>query len=212
MYSIALFGGAFDPIHYGHIKTSLSVQSHYQFDDFFFVPCKSPTIKSASIASSQQRLYMLNLAIKAYPQFKIDTREIERASPSYMVETLKSFRDEYQNASITLIVGYDAFLSLPQWHQWEALISLANILVINRNHYSNESIPSKLETLLQNHKRDNLASIVDTKSGTIQFYDAGHYELSSSAIRKLLKSNSELVSKEIPKEVHDFIKMQGLYQ
>ncbi|KTD82351.1 nicotinate-nucleotide adenylyltransferase [Legionella waltersii] len=212
MYSIALFGGAFDPVHNGHIKTSLSVQSHYQFDAFFFVPCKSPTIKAESIASPQQRLDMLDLAIKPYPQFKIDTREIERSSPSYMVDTLTSFRDDHQDASLTLIVGYDAFLSLPKWHQWEALISLANLLVINRNQYSNEKLPEKLEILLKNHRQDDLANIVESKSGIIQFYDAGNYDLSSSAIRHLLKSNADLVSYEIPKEVHDYIKLQGLYQ
>lgn len=62
---------------------------------------------------------MLKLALKPYPDFKIDTRELDRDTPSYMVYTLQSFRQEYTDSSLTLIIGYDGLLNLPQWYQWE---------------------------------------------------------------------------------------------
>jgi nicotinate-nucleotide adenylyltransferase len=212
MNSIAIFGGAFDPVHYGHIKTSLSVQSHYHFDVYFFVPCKIPTIKATSLASCQQRLDMLNLAIKEYPQFKIDTREIDRSSPSYMVETLSSFREEYKRSSITLIIGYDAFLSLPKWYEWDKLLSLANLLVINRNQYAKSQLPLQLEQLLQKHEQDDRKKITDITSGIIQFYNAGDYDISSTEIRQEIAKSSNQAAMAIPAEVYDYIKKQELYR
>ena len=111
MHSIAIFGGTFDPIHNGHILTSLAIQKSFQFSSYRFIPCKVPAIKPASTASTEQRIHMLRLALKNYNQFEIDLREIKRDTPSYMVETLKSLRKDYPYASITLILGFDAFLS-----------------------------------------------------------------------------------------------------
>lgn len=120
MYSIAIFGGSFDPIHNGHLQTSLAIQKYFNFDSYIFLPCKTPTLKPATVANSEQRIEMILRAINRYKQnFKLDLREIERTTPSYMVETLESFRAESPEASITLIIGYDAFISLSQWHQWQ---------------------------------------------------------------------------------------------
>lgn len=211
MRTIALFGGTFDPVHNGHIKTSLNIQAHFNFDSYLFLPCKTPTIKPAAMATNQQRIDMLELAIKPYSAFHIDLRELKRDSPSYMVETLKSVRDEHKNASITLIMGYDAFLSLPKWHQWHKLIKLANILVINREDFSSEPVSAKLSELLEHHKKQFKKDIVQNQSGNIMFFNAGNYEISSTKLRALLKNHEE-VNNELPKEVADYINLWRLYQ
>lgn len=210
MHSIAIFGGTFDPIHQGHLQTSVNIQNHFKFDDYYFLPCKTPTLKSASLASKQQRLDMLSLALKSYPEFKIDRREIDRDTPSYMTETLLSFRREYPNDSISLIIGYDAFLSLPRWHQWEKLITFANILVINRMQYQNEVIDVALETLIHSNQCKKPIDILQFKSGKLAFFDAGNYDISSTDIRLDLKHRQHLTDK-IPHEVLEYIKSQHLY-
>lgn len=154
---------------------------------------------------------MLELAIKDYPHFKLDLREIERDTPSYMVETLQSFRNEYPSASITLIIGYDAFISLPKWHQWDKLITLANILVINRNEFVQNRVPELIQQFLMNYQCKEKWALLNSKAGTVLMFDAGHYEISSTMIREEIKNGKD-VGFKIPKEVYQYIKHEGLYE
>lgn len=210
MHSIAIFGGTFDPIHNGHLQTSLNIQAHFQFDTYIFLPCKIPTIKPPAFANNQQRVKMIELAIKDYPTLKIDLREIERNTPSYMVETLESFRLEYPEAAITLIMGYDSFISLPHWYQWEKLITLANILVINRDEFAKQEIPEIMKTFLKTHQSNNQKAILKHQAGTVFLFDAGHYVISSTAIREEIRLKKD-VSLKLPREVCQYIKDEGLY-
>jgi nicotinate-nucleotide adenylyltransferase len=154
---------------------------------------------------------MLQLAIQNHPDFKLDLREIKRDSPSYMVETLESFRNENEHAAITLIMGYDAFLSLPQWHQWEKIIALANLLIINRNQFSPYPVPESISKLLMQHKTEIKTELLTKPAGAIYLFNAGNYEISSTHIRKELKNNTPVETK-LPKEVYEYIKLQALYQ
>ncbi len=211
MRSIAIFGGTFDPVHNGHIQVSLSIQSHFNFNSYFFLPCKIPALKPPTLASNQQRIEMLQLAIQPYPQFQLDLREIKRDTPSYMVETLSSFRSENKDASITLILGFDAFLSLDQWHQWEKIIQLANLLIIDRKSFANCPIAKPVQELLNNHETEMKEALLTQKAGAIYLFDAGNYEISSTDTRKALCSNKQTETM-LPTEVYRYIKQQGLYQ
>ncbi|KTD67418.1 MULTISPECIES: nicotinate-nucleotide adenylyltransferase [Legionella] len=211
MHSIAIFGGTFDPIHNGHLQTSITIQTHFKFDSYIFLPCKTPTIKPPTLASNEQRVEMVKLAIKNIPDFKIDLREIERNTPSYMAETLKSFRMEYPNSSITLIIGYDAFLSLPQWYQWEKIITLANLLVINRDEFHNHSLPETMNNFLEKYKIKSKIELLSTQAGCIFLFNAGTYEISSTSVREEIKKGADVKNK-LPYIVYEYIKSQGLYQ
>ena len=211
MRSIAIFGGTFDPVHNGHILTSLSIQSYFNFDFYYFLPCKIPTLKPPTSASSQQRIAMLKLAIKNYNDFNLDLREIKRDSPSFMVETLESLRKENEKDSIILIMGYDAFLSLPQWNQWEKIIKLANLLVINRPQFATCPVPESIKNLLTRYKTELKNDLLSKQFGAIYLYNAGNYDISSSALREELKKN-KVSETHLPKEVYEYIKQWGLYQ
>jgi len=192
MKRLLIYGGSFDPPHLGHIKTACVVQKKFKFDEFLFVPCKSPVLKAKSIASSEQRLAMLKLALAPYPEFKIDTRELTRDTPSFMVDTLTSIQQDYKNnASITLLLGMDAFLELPRWHQCEKLITLCDLLVMQRaDDHKNPKIPAELQAKLKH----------------VTFFDAGNYPIASSALRKKLEKNL------LPQAVYDYIITHQLYQ
>lgn len=211
MQHLAIFGGTFDPVHNGHLQTSLRIQAFFKFDSYIFLPCKIPLIKPAALASDQQRINMIELAIKQYPDFKLDLREIERDSPSYMVDTLNSFRMEFPDASITLIIGYDAFISLPRWHQWHTLITLANILVINRHEFATHLMPEVMHEFLSKFQEKEKSKFLNEKAGTVFLFDAGHYEISSTAIRKEINKKKD-ISLQLPKDVYKYIKDEGLYQ
>ncbi|MFI4918273.1 MAG: nicotinate-nucleotide adenylyltransferase [Legionellales bacterium] len=213
MHSIAIFGGTFDPIHNGHIQTSINIQNTFHFDRYYFLPCKAPVLKSPSLANSEQRIAMLNLAIKPHPEFQLDLREIHRESPSYMVDTLESLRTENPTASVTLIIGHDAFLSLPQWHHWEKIPQLANLLVINRAELSRQkSITSEaIKKLLKNHQTKNKTDLLMSLAGSVVLFDAGNYTISSTLIREEIKQE-KMTSGLLPDEVCNYIKQLQLYQ
>lgn len=210
MHTIAIFGGTFDPIHNGHLKTSIQIQSLLNFDAYFFLPCKVPAIKPSASATVTQRIEMLKIAIKNHPHFNLDLREIERETPSYMVETLESFRIQYPESSITLIVGYDSFLSLPKWFEWQRIPTLANLLVINREAYAQKHLDETLTTVLQAHQSINPLELLNYIEGRIAFYDAGNFHISSTEIRQALKENKHLDAC-MPEPVLAFIQEHRLY-
>ncbi|PJD94352.1 MAG: nicotinic acid mononucleotide adenylyltransferase [Legionella sp.] len=222
MHSIAVYGGTFDPIHYGHIQTSRTIQGLFQFDTYLFLPCKLPTLKAPAKASNQQRITMLQLALKKDPQFSIDLREVKRSTPSYMVETLQSFREEFKNSAITLILGRDAFYSLPCWHQWEKIITLAHLLVIERN-TPNIKPSREIKNLLKHYEVNEHGILTKKPFGAIFQIKAGDYPVSSTQIRELIKQENApdginknhlhtLTTQQLPEEVYHYIMQQGLYQ
>lgn len=204
MKRLLIYGGSFDPPHLGHIKTASAVQKKFNFDTFFFVPCKQPVLKSKSIASSAQRLDMLKLALTSYSQFEfqIDTRELDRDTPSFMLDTLTSFQEEYKNkASITLLLGMDAFLELPRWHQWKKILTCCDLLVMQRaGEDQNKTISRELEAALH------------ASSCQLIFFEAGNYPIASSTLRKRIKAGEELEGNLLPKAVYDYITAHHLYQ
>lgn len=211
-YPIIIYGGSFDPPHNGHINTALAVQKHLRFEKFIFLPCKIPVLKTATKASAEQRLHMLQLAIEDYPEFSIDTRELMRDGPSYMVETLQSFRQELgEKTPITLLLGIDAFSQLPQWYCWQQLLSLCNVLVISRADFDDQALPTDIKTLLLTQEINDKKALLQQAWGNIYRYDAGQYLISSSMIRQKIQAGHD-VSAYLPANVLEYIKIQALYQ
>lgn len=128
---IGILGGTFDPIHYGHLRIALEAMEEHKLSEVRFVPCKLPVHKKAPIASKQDRLKMLRLALNSDKRFKCDSREMERNTPSYMIETLESLQQE-TNEPLGLIVGSDILPTLSTWHRWEEITKRAKLLVMPR--------------------------------------------------------------------------------
>ncbi|WP_131781740.1 nicotinate-nucleotide adenylyltransferase [Legionella gresilensis] len=214
MSNLIIFGGTFDPIHNGHINTAINVQSFFHFDRFIFLPCKVPVLKNNAQASTTQRLEMLKLAIKESNKsdlnFEIDTREINRETPSYMVTTLEDYRSELGNTiAISLLMGVDAFATLPQWHQWERLLQLANILVISRPDYQLKS--QLIRDLLKERETQKAEYMQKRAHGLIYQFNAGLYNLSSTTVRAQIK-NDNLITADLPTSVIQYIKKNRIYQ
>lgn len=208
--SILIYGGAFDPPHLGHIKIAQAVQQVFSFKNFIFVPSKIPVLKAASLASAKQRIAMLNLALEDYPDFKIDTREITRDTPSYMVDTLDSFRKELgQHEAITLLLGRDAFLALPQWHRWEMILKLCNLLIVDREG-TTDHLPEILKSLNKSHETTNKDTVLIEPYSYIYYFNAGHYQISSQWLREQIKQGKK-VSEYLSPKVSDYIKFNKLY-
>lgn len=211
MMSLLIYGGTFDPPHYGHLNTARAVQEHFHFNQFIFLPCKSPLLKNATLASAEQRVEMLKLALANYPEFQIDLREIERSTPSFMVDTLENFRQEFgEDAAITLCVGMDAFKQLHKWHCWQKLLTLCNLLVIKRADMNLQALPNVLKTLLEDHETFTETDLHTYAFGKIYRFDAGEYPISSTWLRSQVQTGHD-ISPYLPENVYQYIKSQALY-
>lgn len=211
VFKLAVFGGTFDPIHLGHIKVAQALQHSFHFDALHFLPCKMPVLKDAAQATPIQRISMLELAIKDYPDFIIDTREITRETPSYMVETLDSLRQQYgHEASINLILGSDAFRQLPYWYQFNDIKNLANCIVLQRAELNPPPLSPELLNFIKSTKSVKSHEVFEHSKGLIINFDAGQYFISSTKVRQKLALGED-VSQLLSPAVIDYIKDQQLY-
>ena len=129
---IGILGGTFDPVHYGHLRTALELFQILNLAEIRFMPCQIPVHKDEVHADPKHRLAMLELALAGTPEFKVDHRELQRSTPSYMIETLISLRKEYPDTPLALIMGSDAFINLATWNSWQELTDYAHIVVAIR--------------------------------------------------------------------------------
>ncbi len=208
---VLIYGGSFDPIHNGHLNTALAVEEYFKFEQFIFLPAKQSVLKEKHQSTSEQRLAMLKLALAPYPVFSIDTREIERDTPSYMVETLKSIRQEVgPQTALVLLMAIDTFLKLEQWYHWQQVLTLSHLLIVNRDELSLQHVPESLNDWVETHRTQDKEQILNTPAGKVYSFDAGCYPISSTAIRAQAKYITDL-SQNVPSSVARYIKEHQLY-
>ncbi len=190
MEHIGIIGGSFDPIHIGHLITAQVVLEKRNLDKIIFIPCfVSPhKIKNKS-TEAKHRLKMVELAIKSNPNFTVSDFEIKANQVSYTVETIKHFKETYDN--IDFIIGYDNLINFNSWKDPDKIVELANLIVLKRNfvapNYSFHSYFAK-------------AVFVDTPI----------VEISSTEIRERIGKNLP-VNYFLTKEVYDYIYEHKLY-
>ncbi|WP_193161457.1 nicotinate-nucleotide adenylyltransferase [Microbulbifer hainanensis] len=133
LHTIALFGGTFDPVHFGHLRMALELRQAFGFDEMRLVPSHQPRHRQAPGVSSEHRRQMLALAIQDCEELQLDERELKRAGPTYTVDTLEELRAELgDEVSLSFCMGLDSLLTLPGWHRWEQLLQLAHLVVVAR--------------------------------------------------------------------------------
>ena len=184
---IGIFGGSFDPVHLGHLKTAKLIKKELNFERLFLLPCHDPVHKNSLHYSPKQRLEMLNLAIKDYPSLEIDTREINREGNSYMIDTLADLAEEFKGKTICLIIGMDSFLSFKTWKKWDEFARLVHLIILPRN--TDGLVEKNLETFdVALDKSDlNISS-----SGLLYFSNSELIDISSTDIRGKIASNQNL--------------------
>jgi nicotinate-nucleotide adenylyltransferase len=203
---IGIFGGTFDPVHYGHLRSALEVKEIFGLDEVRFIPSAKPPHRQAPKASSALRLAMLKLAIEDQPGFVTDTREVEREGPSYMVLTLESLRRDFPRKALLLFIGGDAFNQLKGWHQWERLFDYAHVVILNRPGYALPPLDDFYKLRLVEGKE----SLARSLSGSLYFQEITQLDISATAIRTML-SNSSDPRYLLPDSVLNYIRQHNLY-
>lgn len=187
---IGIYGGTFDPVHYGHLRTALEVMENLALQSVRFIPCRVPPHRRQPRFSAQQRRRFLELALADAPGFILDTRELDRPGPSYMVDTLTSLRREVGEQPLCLILGLDAFLGLPGWHRWQSLFDLAHLVVMDRPGYWPEWQPPLLERVEHLGTADP-QELRRVPAGRIYFTRVTRLDISGTLIRRCLKQGRD---------------------
>ncbi|WP_346837260.1 nicotinate-nucleotide adenylyltransferase [Microbulbifer sp. SAOS-129_SWC] len=132
-HTVALFGGTFDPVHFGHLRMALELQQALGFDQMRLLPSHQPRHRQSPGVSPERRRQMLQLALDGCDELQLDLRELNRGGPTYTVDTLEELRSELgDDVSISFCMGLDSLLTLPSWHRWERLLQLAHLVVATR--------------------------------------------------------------------------------
>ena len=129
---IGIFGGTFDPIHYGHLMLAETCRQELALDEVRFVPAGNPPHKTTGISDGHARADMVKLAVSGYPEFTVDRREIRRSGPSFTFDTLEEIGQEVQNSKLFFLMGADSLKDFPTWHKPDRILQLSMVLAVNR--------------------------------------------------------------------------------
>ena len=185
MRPIGIFGGTFDPIHYGHLRTAFELLQSLDFEEVRFIPCGDPPHRGVTFAPAALRLDMVQLATRDEPTFVVDNRELQRTGPSYSIDTLASLREEFPNRSLCLITGMDAFLGLPTWHRWDEILDFAHIVVAHRPGWRAPG-EGALGVLLGERRTQRVVDLHEKLHGSVYIHAVTQLEIASTEIRNLV--------------------------
>lgn len=186
---VALYGGTFDPIHYGHLITAGYVFAARKPDLILFVPANvSPFKHGIKSASALDRLNMAKIAISPNQFFSVTDYEIKKGGTSYTIDTVKHFLTIYD--SLEIIIGYDNYINFTKWREYEEILKICNVIVLNRRGYKN------------NNKGIEHPNFV--------FLDSPSIKISSSTIREKVIAGESIFDLVTP-EVEEYILKNRLY-
>ncbi|WP_185267263.1 nicotinate-nucleotide adenylyltransferase [Halopseudomonas xiamenensis] len=207
---VGLLGGTFDPIHFGHLRSAVEVREYLALDELRLIPNATPPHRDSPGATAQQRLEMVCLATASDDQLLVDDCELRRERPSYTVETLEALRAELgAEATLFLIVGWDAFCGLPGWHRWESLLELASLVVLQRPEQDQE-LPEVLKDLLAARSVGDASALTAT-CGEILCLAQTPLAISATHIRSLISAGRS-PRFLLPDSVLGYIETNGLYR
>lgn len=210
---IGIFGGTFDPIHSGHEQCALWVANEFNLDKLIFIPAYIPPHKTNQqdkpTATAKQRAEMVDIVCKTHGIFSCDRRELERKGASYTIDTLQQLKTLHPKETLYFIIGMDSLLTFTQWHKYQEILTLCNLVVNTRPNYSLEKLNNETKTLLAKHQYTQSES--HSAFGEIIFAKPIAFDVSSSQIRNHLQNNVNC-NHVLNKQVAEFIKKNTLYR
>ncbi|WP_231758003.1 nicotinate-nucleotide adenylyltransferase [Microbulbifer elongatus] len=208
--TLALFGGTFDPVHFGHLRMALELKQRLGFDEMRLLPSHQPAHRAAPGVTAGRRRDMLALALQDCPQLVLDARELQRAGPTYTVDTLEELRRELgDGVSISFCMGMDSLLGLPGWHRWQRLLQLAHLVVVARPGWEVPTAGEVAELLAA--QGGSLADIQRQPAGRILLQELSLLPISATDIRTQIKGGRS-PQFLLPERVLDYIQTHRLYQ
>ncbi|WP_191090344.1 nicotinate-nucleotide adenylyltransferase [Dechloromonas sp. CZR5] len=211
---LGLFGGTFDPVHYGHLRLAEEAIAHLALGGVRWIPAGQPPHRGTPQVTASQRLAMVRCATAGNPRFSVDAGEVEAAAPSYTVHTLERLRAELgEQQQLVLLVGADAFAGLATWHRWRDIFGLAHVAVSHRPGFPVEtaSLPHELATEFNDRRLTDVGALRASPAGGIATFAMTQLAISATQIRKLL-ANGLSARYLLPDDVLDYIQLHSLYR
>ena len=205
---VGIFGGTFDPVHYGHSLTIAELLNTIPFEKILVIPNALPPHRENSLASFSHRYKMTSLAFRDIKKTVVDNRENLRTGPSHAIETVKQIIVEEGKNKVILIVGSDSFDGIHSWYKWRELINLVDFLILKR-----PDMPLSKNKNVQDlisHTKFSEDLLEDRKAKSIFELEMTPLRISSSLIREnIVKGKS--IDDLINPLVKDYLKKHGLY-
>jgi nicotinate-nucleotide adenylyltransferase len=199
---LGIFGGSFDPVHYGHLLLAECCREQARLDHVWFVPAHIPPHKQEHVlAPASCRVEMLRLAIGGHPALEACTLEIDRGGVSYTVDTLETLHAEDPSRKLFLLLGADSLADLPNWRQPERICQLAELLVVGRGE-TGEPDFSALASLVPPQRLAAIAAAV------VEMPIIG---ISASDLRRRVAAGQS-IRYRTPRAVEQYIASHGLYR
>jgi nicotinate-nucleotide adenylyltransferase len=210
---IGVFGGTFDPIHYGHLRLAEEARESFGLELVIFLPaCVPPHKRKKRVAPAAHRLEMVKRAVAGNPAFQVSDLECSRPGPSYSLESLCLLRErQAPEAELFFLVGLDAFLFIHTWKAYRELFAISNWIVLGRAGFrpsGKRALPAKMSNVF--HYDPNERAWVHPSGHRVFFRGFRSLEISGTEIRNLLE-NGRSVKYLLPEEVADYINLHGLY-
>lgn len=210
---IGVFGGTFDPIHYGHLRLAEEARECFDLDLVIFLPASIPPHKKRKkVAPAAHRLEMVRRAVAGNPAFQASDLECRRPGASYSVESLCLLREmQGPEAELFFLVGLDAFLFIHTWKSYQELFAISNWIVFGRSGFGpagKKALPVKLRKVFHYDRKDR--AWVHPSGYKVFFKPFRSLEISGTEIRSLVESGRS-VRYLVPDEVAHYIDLNGLY-
>ena len=211
---LGLFGGTFDPVHCGHLRSAEEVREAFALDEVRFVPCGVPPHRSGTPgAASHHRLEMVRLAVADRPGLGVSGIEVARPGASYSIDTVRHFLATLvRGDDLYTILGLDAFLLIGSWKDWRELLALTHVIVTSRPGFGDELPYEKIPVVVREaFCYDPVRSGFRNEFGKeILFKRLTDVSVSASAIRELL-GKGKSIHDLVPSEVQRYVEDQHLY-
>ena len=223
---IGILGGTFDPPHIGHLKLASHFAKLLHLDALLLIPSGEPWQKGSGITPAEIRLQLTEAAgidlarallyLKIPTQVGIDRIEIDRAGPSYAIDTAKALRDRFgSEASLVWLMGADSLINLPSWNNWQELNKYVHFAVASRpNHDLRTEISPAIQELLAKRQTHDALALENSPTGLIYIDENLQVDISSTDLRNHLKvrASNPAQAEQIPSHTLEIITKLGLYQ
>ncbi len=204
---IGIFGGSFNPIHRGHLAVAKSVKEQIGLDELRLLPARVSPFKHKAEISDEARIRLIEAAINKESGIVLDSRELNRAPPSYSWDTLHDLHEEMPHLKLVFLLGVDAWLGFEGWHRWQGILNLSHLAIMSRPGFE----VGEISPWWQDRTTTSVDTLRNKPYGHVIFLEVPQYPISSSQIRGLISQGKD-ASTFLAPQVAKLIKTEQLYQ